>query len=470
MRRKIAAWLDEWLESGRKTCPIVKGARQVGKTYSVTEFGHSRFKHFVHIDLSKSEAAHSAFNGDLDPDTVIRNLSALFTNVRFVPGETLLFLDEIQECPRARASLKYFAEDGRYRVVASGSLLGLKLNEIPLVPVGYSEEVRMNPMDFEEFLWAIGVSDDVISYVKDRVGAAEPLGEPAFSALMRYMSWYMIVGGMPEAVLCFSKSLKFDGVRNVQRKILNGYREDIENHSDAVHKTRTKTCFESIPSMLAKDNKRFMYSEVGDGSKPSYRVGSRYYGYSLDWLNMASVAMFCNNVTGLEEPLAERIVQSEFKLYLSDIGLLTATYPPKLMSEIANGTLDVNKGALSENLVACMLHMQGRPLMYYGRNRTDGDRLELDFVLETGSGIVAVEVKSGRNRRCASLNKTIASGSAGGIMFETRDIFTDDKGVRHYPMFAAAFIDCIDPPDIPTACRESVYELNALFDGTPHER
>ncbi len=470
MRRKITGWLEEWLESGRMTCPVIKGGRRVGKTYSVTEFGRSRFEHFVHIDFSRNDAARSAFNGALDPDTVVRNLTTIFTDTRFVPGRTLLFFDEIQECPRARASLKYFAEDGRYRVIASSSLPKLGLKEIPMVPVGYAEDVRMNPMDFEEFLWAIGVSDEVISYAKNRIGSTEPLGEPVLGTLMRYTSWYMIVGGMPEAVLGFSKDLKFDGVRDIQRKILDGYLEDIENYSDKVHKTRTKACFESIPSMLSKKNKRFMYSEVENGSKPGYRIGTRYYGYSLDWLDMASVAMFCNNVTGPEEPLVERVVQSEFKLYLSDIGLLTAAYPPSLMAEIAGGNLDVNKGALSENLVACMLHAQGRPLMYYARNRPDGDRMGLDLVLETGSGIVAVEVKSGSNRRCASMNKAVASGTVGGIMFETRDIFTDGKGVRHYPLFAAAFMDSIDPPRIPTADRGSVTALNEMFRKGAHER
>ncbi len=472
MRRKITEWLDEWLESGRNTCPVIKGARQIGKTYSVNEFGRKRFKHFIRLDLSQSKVACSAFDGDLDPDTIVRNLTILFTDMSFVPGKTLLFFDEIQNCPRARASLKYFAEDGRYKVIASGSLLGLRLNEVPLVPVGYAEEVRMDPMDFEEFLWAIGVSNEVITYVKNKIRATEPLGEPAFSTLMKYMSWYMIVGGMPEAVLKFSKDLKFDGIRDIQKKILNGYLEDIENHSNTTHKTRTKACFETIPTTLAKDNKKFMYSDVKSDSKPDYKVGMQYYGYSLDWLDLASIAIFCNNVTGLEEPLSERIVQSEFKLYMMDTGLLTASYPPNLMSKIADGALDVNMGALSENLVACMLYMQGRRLLYYRRNRTNegSDRLEVDFILDTGRGITALEVKSGRNRQCKSLNKIVTSGQARGLMFETRDIFTDDKGVVHYPMFAAAFMDCIDPPNVPTADRDSISILNAMFRKGSHEQ
>ena len=457
MRRKITATLEEWLASGRKTCPMIRGARQVGKTYVINEFLKAHFDNILYIDMSIHREAKNAFDGNLDVDTVVMLLSSQYLNFHFVPGKTAIFLDEIQECPRAQTALKAFAQDGRYRVIASGSLLGLHRNEIPLIPMGYWEPMYLGPMDFEEFLWAIGMSENVIGHVKDCISGREPLGSVIFDSLMANLRKYMVIGGMPQAVAAFVETGTFDSVRNIQKAIISDYMRDIEKYADEGQINRIQACFRSIPSILSKENRRFLFTSVPDG--PEYKVGMDYYGAALDWLDMASIAIFCENLTEMHEPLEERVKPGEFKAYIIDTGLLIAMYSDNLMPKILAGDVSVNNGAIAENLVACMLHLQGRRLMYYGRR---DKRTEIDFVTSAKDGIAAIEVKSGSNHRCASLNKVIGD-DVHGIMFETRDIFTDDKGVDHYPMFCAAFMDCIDPLELPVADFSDVEELNRMF-------
>lgn len=464
MRRKITMDLEEWLSSGRKTCPIIRGARQVGKTYVINEFLKAHFDNILYIDMSIHHEARNAFDGNLDVDTVIMLLSSQYLDFHFIPGKTAIFLDEIQECPRAQTALKSFAQDGRYKVIASGSLLGLHRNEIPLIPMGYWEPMYLGPMDFEEFLWAAGMSEDVIGHVKDCIARKEPLGSAVFNSFMANLRKYAVIGGMPQAVAAFIETRTFDSVRNIQKAIISDYMRDIEKYADEGQINRIQACFRSIPSILSKENRRFLFTDIQDG--PEYKVGMKYYGAALDWLDMASIVLFCENLTEMHEPLEERVKPHEFKAYFLDTGLLIAMYSDNLMPKILAGDMGINNGAIAENLVACMLHLQGRRLMYYGKR---DKRVEIDFVTSTMDGIAAIEVKSGSNRQCASLNKVIGD-SIRGIMLETRDIFTDDRGVDHYPLFCAAFMDCIDPSKPPVADFSDIEELNRMFSGDGKRR
>lgn len=442
MRRKITADLEEWLASGRSTCPIILGARQVGKTYIVDEFLRSNFEHYKRLDFSKDVDAREVFDGSLDVDTIVRNLTMTYKTLRFKPGETALFFDEIQNCPRAQTALKSFAEDGRYKVIASGSLLGFRMKEVPLIPAGYWERMYLGPMDFEEFLWAIGMPEDAIAEIREMISEKKPL-EAGLPPMMRYLRQYAIVGGMPKAVKAFAETETYEKIHRIHRNIIEDYKNDIIQYADPDLKDRITACFSSIPSILAKENKRFLFADIDGG--PGYKVGSAYYGKALEWLDMAFISMSCENLTELHEPLEERRKPSEFKVYLRDTGLLLSLYGGGLGRKILNGDMDVNKGAIAENLVAGMLHVQGRSLMYYAKRQ---ERTEVDFVTTVDDSICAIEVKSGANRSCSSLNKVIG-GSVKGIMFETRDIFTDEKGVDHYPLFCAAFMDCIDKARFP---------------------
>lgn len=464
MRRKITDDLQEWLASGRRTCPIVRGARQVGKTYVVNEFLRNNFENVLYIDLSAMFDARSAFDGDLDVDTVIMLLSAQYLDFPFVPGKTAIFLDEIQECPRAQTALRSFAQDGRYKVIASGSLLGLHRKEIPLIPMGYWEPMYLGPMDFEEFMWASGMSEDVIAHLRECISRKQPLGASLLNSLMSIFRRYAVVGGMPQAVSSFIESGTFNSVRTIQKAIISDYVRDMEKYADKNQINRIKACFRSIPAILGKENRRFLFTDIED--KPEYKVGMNYYGDALDWLDMAAIALFCENLTEVHEPLEERVKPSEFKAYLRDTGLLISMYSDNLVPRILAGDMGVNNGAIAENLMACMLHIQGRRLMYYGKREK---RIEVDFVTSTADGITAIEVKSGANRRCSSLNKMVGDGIR-GLMFETRDIFVDDKGIVHYPLFCAAFMDSIDPSDLPVADFSDIEELNRIFSKNDRRR
>ena len=443
MRRKIMDELIRWKESGDHGCLLVGGARQVGKTYIIEEFGRT-YRHCCRFDLSSDIAARSAFKDNRSVDEIIMGLSLIDPDAEFVPGETLIFLDEIQDCPEARSALKPLAIDGRYDVVASGSLLGLRLKDVKAYPVGYQDRLYLNPMDFEEFLWALNVKQDVIDYVRRCIRAREPIMEPVFETMSKYMRWYMVTGGMPQAVKTFVSQRKMDDVRRVQSRIVEDYMDDITRYADLNERIRVEGCFRSVSSQLADDNRRFTYSAI-EGNPGR---GADRYTYSVDWLLNAGIAVRCNNVRNPESPVEAQAIDNVFKLYMRDTGLLISRYDPLIGAGIINGEYGINKGAIVENAVADMLAYQNRPLLYLRRDRdADGrtDRMEVDFLLETSEGVAAVEVKSGAKRSSHSLHKAMDRYGLVGIMFETRNIFVDDTGVRHYPLFAAAFMDEIDP-------------------------
>lgn len=462
MRRKVTDRLMEWKNSGReKKCLVIRGARQVGKTYSVDEFARANYGHYLYIDLRADAKAREIFDGNLDSESLLLKLTAHYPGFDFVPGDTLIFLDEIQDCPNARGALKFLSRKGDFDVVASGSLLGLLTKGTASVPVGSEENVDMYPMDFEEFLWAIGLSEKIIDYVKERIRMMEPIDESVLDSMYGYMRWYMVVGGMPEVVGSFVETKRLDTVRRVQKDLLRGYEDDIGSYADDDQKDKVERCFDSIAAQLSKDNKTFVYSDVKDN--PQYDVGYKYFGYALNWLNQAHLSLICDCVTQPRLPLEQNAARPRFKLYLLDTGLLMSMYDDSVPSDVLRGGIEVNCGAMGENLVACMLHSQGRRLYYYQKSEPGYDRMELDFVTTVGGRATALEVKTGKKKDVGSLNKAMKTFGIDGIMFETRNVFTDEKGVRHYPMFAAAFMDCIDvPPDVDIPVPDPS-ELNRRF-------
>lgn len=442
MRRKVTGIIEEWASSGRSTVLMISGARQTGKTYAAQEFCRANYEHHLFVDFTTDEEARGAFDGTLRVDDIVLRLSAIYPEVEFVPHETILFLDEIQECPNARTALKSFALDGRYRVIASGSLLGLKLGDVRLLPMGYVEEVRLGPMDFEEFLWALGVPEGPIEAVKGKLRSCEPIDESLYETFSRYHGWYLVVGGMPGVVSEFVGSRVLGPVRREQRKILDGYIDDVRRYADPRDRVRIEACLEAMPGILAKENKKFMFAEVREDGI-GYRRGFEHYAGALSWLDMAGVSLRCLNLSEPHMPLEERIIPNSFKLYMLDTGILMTTYDPALAAEVLKGNADVNRGAIAENAVAVALSLQGRRLYHFSRT---GDRIGVDFVTIVDGRVCSIEVRSGSNRSCRSLNKVMGSHGTAGIMFETRNSFEDDKGVRHYPLFAASFMDSIDPP------------------------
>ena len=447
MRRKITETIREWDESGRATTLMILGSRQVGKTYSVTEYGRRIYaEQFLHVNFADRPDAASAFNDGLDADSVIGGLSVVYRHFRFVPGRTMIFFDEIQECPNARAALKSLASDGRYRIVASGSLLGLRIREVRLLPMGYVESVLMHPMDFEEFLWAMNVDPKVIEEVRASISSCESVKDAYYQAFSKMYSRYMVIGGMPAAVKVYAETNMVTDVHAIHEGIFNGYLDDISKYADDSVKLLAASCLRSIPAMLASENRKFMYSKVevprnGSGVK---RTGFLYYAPALEWLSSASITMSCINITEPCSPLEERVRSNIFKLYLLDCGILTSRYDDSVFTDCFFGDQSVNSGAIGENAIAQALFAQGRRLMYFSK---DDPRMEVDFVTVVGGRVCAIEVKTGASRNRRSLNRVMKEYGTDGIMFETRNCFVDEKGVRHYPLFAASFMDAIDPRD-----------------------
>ena len=455
MRRKITDVIERWNSSDQRKALLIKGPRQVGKTFSIEEFGKRVYgEHFLEINFKNNPDAANIFKGELDVDHIIMRMSAKFRDFDFVPYETLIFLDEIQNCPQARTALKPLAKDGRYKVIASGSLMGIRMRDVGLHPTGYLQRVDMHPMDFEEFLWALDMPQRVIENVRDSISRREPIDEFVFKTFSELYNTYLVVGGMPEALGSFVDSRMLNGLDEVFGELREGYSDDIASYAEGTAKALAGPCLQSIPRMLSMENKKFMYSKVergdpvegGDDEPPlkegSKNTGFRYFAPALNWLSMAGITLTCNNVSEPRAPLEERMQTDKFKLYLMDTGFLLSFYDKSVFQEVFGGNTDANLGAIAENAVAQAFSAQGRELMYFSR---DNPRAEVDFVTVVRGRVCCVEVKSGENRDCRSLNRVMRDYGTGGIMFETRNVFVDEKGVEHYPLFAASFMDSIDP-------------------------
>ena len=405
-RRKFYDRLLRWKVEKHQECLLVKGARQIGKTFIIEKFGHEQYESFLEFNFVLDPEACSIFDGSLKAEDLYRKISAYDATRRLLPGRTLIFLDEIQECPNARTALKSFALDGRYDVVASGSLLGIKhknkksrmKSEPKSIPVGYERQVVMHSMDFEEFLWARGVTEDAISALKEFRDTMETVPDAVNRRYTDLVREYMIVGGMPAVVKAYVEAGDFGPVQDEQNKILASYIDDIHKYADSTDIPKIEACYRAIPRILAKDNRKFKYAEVEKGGS------ERKYGASVDWLCDAALASKAVNVTVAELPLNAHVLDDRFKLYLSDIGLLSAMYGAETKRLLYSGKLVGNaKGGLYENLVAGIIERVGLPLFYF--KTEDGSR-EVEFLVERDGGVVPVEVKSS-NGATVSLNELL---------------------------------------------------------------
>jgi predicted AAA+ superfamily ATPase len=442
LRRKAYDLLTEWKGRPHK-CLLVKGQRQVGKTFIIDRFARDCYERYVYADLSRDAEFKRVFDGSLDVDSMVRAMSLYRDPEDFAPGSTLIFLDEIQDCPRARSALKSFTEDGRYDVVASGSMLGVRRGgggaDAP-VPMGYEEHMTMRSMDFEEFLWARRVGEGAIADVRMRIREGIPLEEPVLDAISSAFRDFMIVGGMPKAVSRFFGEKSYAGAGEELRQILASCMDDINRYNEGIDALKTRDCFLSIPSQLSQSNKKFTFTRIsGGGSRTAYDK----YAENLLWIENAGYGNFCRAVSRPEIPLRGREARNMFKVYLSDTGMLSHMYGQSALRAIFEGDPSYNQGALAENAVAECLAKAGRPLNYYRKSGGEG-MMELDFVAELGSESAAIEVESGRDRPYTSLSRAGKDlGISRRIMFGRTNV---DAGgdIEHYPLFAAAFIGELD--------------------------
>lgn len=403
LQRKIYQFLLDWKVSKQRECLLIKGARQIGKTFIVQQFGAAEYESFIEINFVRYPSLKDIFEGDLDATEIYKRMTAHLPGIRLIEGKTLIFLDEIQRCSKARTALKFLAEDDRFDVIASGSLLGLhygqddddEVEPVESIPVGYERQIVMYSMDFEEFLWAYGYGSDTISYLQSFFSSLSKVPDDVNAKFQNLMREFIVVGGMPEVVAAFVKNKDFGEVQSIQEKILAAYDDDIALHAKGAEKVKVRACYDSLPKQLVRENKKFKYSEI------EKKATSRKYGDSITWLKDANLTHLCYNVYEPYLPLSANSKDNEFKVYVHDTGLLLARYGMQTKLAILTDKLLGNaKGGIYENLISEMLIKRGYSLNYY---KTDNSSLEIEFLIEKNGEVVPVEVKAG-NTASKSLN------------------------------------------------------------------
>lgn len=392
-KRKIENVLQSWLDDASHKPLVVKGVRQCGKTSSVMDFAQKHFKNVIYLDFHEHPEYKMFFTPNLEVDAIVMRITAAMPDAEIEAGKTCFVFDEIQDCPRARGSLKYFHLDGRYEVICTGSLLGVNGYKTPdekaeeeaaSIPVGFEDIVNMYPMDFEEWLWANGIKDMHFDYLKKHLNNETPVEEALHDRFRELLLQYTIVGGMPEVVTTFLETKQIGKMLSVQRRIIDDYKADMVKYAATADKSRIRECFESIPAQLAREYKKFSYTAVRHGGR------GRDYAGSLQWIEDAGIIRRCYNTSTTELPLDGNRIQSEFKVYMADIGLLVAMLEEGTQSSILEGNLLNYKGAIAENLVADIFGKMGRKLYYYHK---DGG-VELDFLVRYKGQCTPVECKA----------------------------------------------------------------------------
>ena len=387
LRRKIQETLLQWRHSQNHLPLIVKGCRQCGKTFSVLEFARQNYEHVVYLDFFRNDEYASIFAGSLEVDQLTLMMSALLgPEAIFEPGKTIIVLDEIQECPEARTALKFFKLDGRYDIICTGSLLGVRgYGKAPRsVPVGYETVIDMYPLDFEEFLWANGITTPMIELLSQCLNEEKPVPEALHSRMRELLLQYAVVGGMPAAVQLFVDTKQAASVLQLQRDIVRSYEDDMIKYAEKNDKGRIAKCFQSIPRQLSRENKKFQYATVKKGAT------AKQYAGSLQWIEDAGIISRCYNLNLPELPLDGNAIENMFKVYMKDTGLFISMLEDGTQFDVLQGKLYGYKGAIFENLIADIFAKMGRHLYYYHKD----SGLEIDFVIRWRGECTLVEVKA----------------------------------------------------------------------------
>ncbi|MEI6276478.1 MAG: ATP-binding protein [Prolixibacteraceae bacterium] len=433
MKRKIVDQLLQWKNDAGRMPLILNGARQVGKTFILKEFAKKQYSNSVYINFETNSKINSFFDGDLDPLHIIQFLES-FTDIRIIPGETLILFDEIQSCSRALLSLKAFCEEApQYHIVAAGSLLGVAVNrEKYSFPVGKVDELSMFPMDFEEFLWAMdrtNLSHEIQNHFNQ--DTSMPIG--LHNEAMEFYRKYLIVGGMPAAVQEFINTGSFLTVKDLQGRVLNEYIADMAKYANPTTTVKIRACYNSIPAQLAKENAKFQYKTVQRGGTATI------FGEAIEWLAYAGIGIKCQKISHGFMPVSAYADLSDFKLYLSDAGMLT------MKSGMATQTIlspleedNMFLGMISENYVAQSLVCNGFPLFYWKNENT----AELDFVVQIAGEIVPIEVKKGKKTKSASLNMFMKQYKCNLAIRISAKNFGFENRIKSVPLYA---VWCIHP-------------------------
>ena len=429
--RKVEKKLREFADSDDNKALLITGARQVGKTFVIRDFGKKSFKNFIEINFIENKQALELFKDVSSAEDIIIRISAI-SQKTLEPKETLIFFDEVQECKEIVTSIKFLVDDGRFKYILSGSLLGVDLKDIRSVPVGYMDEIQMYPLDLEEFAIANGVSAEVLALLESSFESGIPVDNLVHEKMMELFRLYLIVGGMPAVV---SKFLSTNNLREVnleQHSSLNAYKKDIAKY-DSGNKLYLEDIFSLIPSELNNKNKRFILKDLNENFKFSR------YSNSFLWLKDAGVALptFC-----VDEPKVPLLLSRStnlFKLFLSDVGLLAAMYAKDIQVRILNNETDINFGSIYENAAAQELVAHGFNLFYFNSKKQG----ELDFLIEDGSAVIPIEIKSGKSyNKHTALNNVMSNESykvdKAYVFYNGNVEFKEN--VRYYPIYMLMFV------------------------------
>lgn len=398
LKRKIDKYLTDWKNRPDRKPLIIKGARQIGKTRSVEWFAGQNYASVIEINFIEQKKYREIFNDGFEVDAILKNISLLNPELKFIPGNTIFFFDELQACPNCATSLKFFKLDGRFDVICSGSLMGISYNEIESNSVGYKEDYEMHSMDFEEFLWAMGYNDDFTADLLSHMLDVRPLSELQMDTLMSLFRDYVIIGGMPEVVSTYVRNKNFSGTLDIQRQLLKDYEEDITKYVEGLDKAKVKAVYNHISTFLAKENKRFQITKIARNAR------NRDYMGCVEWLADAGVVNVCYCLNQPELPLKGNYDPKMYKIYFKDTGLLIASLDEEAQEDLrANKNLGTYKGAIYENIVGDMLVKQGYRLFYY---HSDRPALEMDFFIRDADSLIPVEVKA-NDGATASLNRLL---------------------------------------------------------------
>ena len=398
LKRKIDKYLIEWKNNPNRMPLIIKGARQIGKTESIRKFAKENYKNVIEINFALQNQFKTIFDDGFEVDTIIKNISLINPNLEFMPGKTLIFFDELQDCINCATSLKAFREDGRYDIICSGSLMGINYEKIESNSVGNKEDYEMYSMDFEEFLWAKGHKEEQINSLYEHMKKCEPFSDIELSVMFENFKEYMVIGGMPAIVNSFIKNKNYSGTLKMQKQILLDYEEDITKYAKGVEQGKILNVYRKIPVFLGNENKKFQISKVEDGAR------SREYIGTVEWLNRAGIINVCYCLEQPELPLGGNYNPDNYRIYFRDTGLLIGSLDEEAQEDLRNNkNFNTYKGAIYENIIADMLVKQGYNLYFY-KNRKG--TIEMDFFVRDRDSLIPVEVKANDNSTI-SLNNLI---------------------------------------------------------------
>ncbi len=436
LRRKITDKLLAWKRQEDRLPLVIKGCRQCGKTSTVQEFARENYEHVVYMNFFENPGYEAIFKDSMEVGFLTMMMSAQIQGAVFEAGKTVIILDEIQECPEARTALKFFKLDGRYDVIATGSLLGVSGYGKPKsIPVGYETMLTMVPMDFEEFLWANGIDEKLIGILKECLDKEKPVPEALHKKMRLLMLQYVVVGGMPAVVQNFVDHHNMAQVLQMQRDIVMSYEDDMMKYADDRDKVRIRKCFRSIPKQLSKENKKFQYSVIERGAR------SKDYDSCLEWIEDAGILRHCYNLSVPELPLAGNAEEDTFKIYMADTGLFISMLEDGTQADILQGNLLGYKGAIFENLIADIFGKMGRKLYYFHKN----SGLEIDFVIRYKGEATLVEVKAS-NGNAKSLKQVLSNPDRYHVKraIKLADAQVGRNGqVLTLPLYMGAFLDTV---------------------------